>query len=154
MNEARRQAYLEAMGFDVWLARPAAPEACRLRCASERTDDAKILAICEREDQAGTRMAQDIARAFNDELAWAWPETGPVSDSSGESFGLAELVDEKLYTGVVIFGRELPRLLGCKAGAGIVGSARVQVATSLDELEVSPAARREFWETVLRPIVC
>jgi hypothetical protein len=50
-----------------------------------------------------------------------------------------------------VFGSSLASALGCKAG-GVMGSARVYPVASLDELQVSPPARRELWQTVVSPV--
>ncbi|MGD8346475.1 MAG: hypothetical protein PVI83_04475, partial [Lysobacterales bacterium] len=71
MNEARRRAYLEAMGFDVWVQKPPPPLENRLVVGPGRGN---TLLICATPELSASKLAADIARAVGGEPAWAWPD--------------------------------------------------------------------------------
>jgi hypothetical protein len=145
MTESRRRAYLEAMGFDIWLARPGPDDFLRLCCpVIEGKDGGRSLLVCERPDLPGSRLAGDIERALGGDASWAWP----AADDASETFVLRDLVNERLFTEVLVFGRELPPLLGCRTEPQVLDSARVWPLPSLDELMVSPQARQALWTQV------
>lgn len=145
MTEARRRAYLEAMGIDVWLARPDPEDALRLHCPADSNGQGGILLICERPDLPGSRLAEDLCRALGGRVNWSWP----AGDMEPGSSTLNELIDERLFTEVFLLGRDLPSALGCRAESHVQGSARVWPAPSLDELAESPQARKALWTQVL-----
>jgi hypothetical protein len=98
VNEARRRAYLEALGFDVWVARSAAlaggaqaaasadtpfdatlsapfdasadQQNGRIRVASGR---GSTLLVCSSAADSASKFAADVVRALGGDPAWAWP---------------------------------------------------------------------------------
>ena len=71
MIETRRRAYLEALGFDVWLARPPAPEPGAL---SVGPGSGSTLLVCDAAADSTPDLAKDLARALGGEPTWAWLE--------------------------------------------------------------------------------
>jgi hypothetical protein len=138
MTEARRRAYLEAMGYDVWVARPPGPGPLRLVLGPGAGGD---LLVCASPDESGSKLAADIARALGDDPAWAWPD--PDGANGGPT--VEEAVADRLFTQLVVFGGELARALFGHEAPDVLGSAAVRVAPALDELAVRGAAKRAFW---------
>jgi len=139
MIEARRRAYLEALGFDVWLARPPAPEPGLLTVGP---GSGSTLLVCDVAEDSTTDLASDLARALGGDPTWAW--LAPLEAADGQVLG--EVISGRLITRVVLFGAETARhLLGGKT-PDIVGSATMAVVTGLQELAVSGSARQSLWQ--------
>ena len=82
-----------------------------------------------------------MVRAIGGAPVWAWPDP----DGRAEQPKLAEAVEQRLFTRVVLFGESLAeRLLG-KDIPAVIGSASVQVSVPLRELAVNGSAKRRFW---------
>jgi len=139
MIEARRRAYLEALGFDVWIARSAAAEAARLGVGAGR---GSILLICSSRAESETDIASDIARAVGGDPVWAWLEFLPDAGSQR----LEDLIGSQLITGVLLFGPDPARALFQGEVPEIIGSATVSIAPPLQELAASAIVRRGFWQ--------
>lgn len=137
MNEVRRQAYLEAMGFDVWLLRPARPEPDRLVVGPG--EDSTLLVCASAELSAG-KLAGDIARAIGGSPVWAWSDSG-----ADGGVRLPEAVEQGLFTRVIVFGHALGWQLFGGDAPDVLGSSSIRVTSSLDELAVRGSARRELW---------
>lgn len=123
------------MGIQVWVARNAAadlPGRVTLGPGS-----GSVLLVCETAEQSSSRLAADIARALADAPVWAW------CAESGHS--LAEAVDGRLFTTLVLFGDDLRRRLCPGSQNEAVGSARVLQAPGLQRLHADAAARRKLW---------
>jgi len=142
MAELRRRAYLEAMGFDVWLRRPSGPEPGRLVVGP---GSGSTLLVCAAPAASGGRLAADIARAIGSEPVWAWPD--PKGDPGRP--GVEEAVGDGLFTRLLVFGEDLARELFGAEAPRIVGSAAVAVLPDLDELAVSGSARRTLWRLIV-----
>lgn len=139
MIDARRQAYLEAMGFDVWVARVPAQAPGRLLLAAGQ---GSTLLVCARPEDRDTALAADIARAVGDEPGWAWPDP----EDRPESPTLAQAIEDGLVTRVVVFGRETAeRLMGEKLPT-VLKSAAFAVAADLDELATRGTAKQALWK--------
>jgi len=138
MIESRRRAYLEAMGFDIWFARPLESVSNRLVL---QAGDGDTLLICEQPDLTATRFAADVARALAGKVVWAWPDPECRQDNPS----LEEAVGQYLFTSVVLFGRELHRLMFKEGTPPVVGSARILVTDGLEELAVRGNAKLAFW---------
>lgn len=138
MIESRRLAYLDAMGFDLWSAKPPAPEMGRLLL---QTGEGRVLLICEGPDATATRIAADISRALAGDVVWAWPDpsAGP------ESLTLEEAVGKYLFTRAVLFGAGLGHSLFRGDAPLVTGTAPITICDSLDELAVRGEAKRAFW---------
>jgi DNA polymerase III psi subunit len=138
MIESRRLAYLDAMGFDLWSAKPPEPEIDRLLL---QPGEGRVLLICDGPDATATRIAADISRALAADVVWAWPDpsAGP------ESLTLEQAVDQYLFTRAILFGAGLGHSLFRGDAPLATGSARITVSDSLDELAVRGEAKRAFW---------
>jgi len=139
MIEARRRAYLEALGFDVWLARSAAPEPGSLTVGP---GNGSTLLVCGEAAESTTELAMDLGRAFGGEPAWAWLE--PTDEAGGQVLG--EVISSRLMTRVVLFGAETARRLFQGNAPAMVGSAEIAVVPDLRELAVSGSARQSLWQ--------
>jgi len=138
MIDPRRQAYLEAMGFEVWVTRSSPPAPGRLALAAGQ---GSTLLVCARAEDRETALAGDIARAVGDEPSWGWPDP----DDRPESTTLAQAVEDGLITRVVVFGRETAeRLVGAEMPA-VLKSAEFAVAAGLDELAMRGTAKQALW---------
>jgi hypothetical protein len=138
MIEARRRAYLEALGFDVWVARPAAPEP---GCLGIRAGLGSTLLVCRCAADCNTVLAGDLARALGGDPVWSWID--PAADDDLEYF--ADIVSNRLITRVLLFGREAARGLFEAPPPATLGSAQILEAPGLDELAINPAARKALW---------
>jgi hypothetical protein len=137
MNEARRRAYLEALGHDVWLARPAPSEAPRLHIQPGGGD---ALLLCDAPPASGDLLAEDIARALNGQAVWAWPDTdGP------EGLPLEEAIAQYLFTRVLLFGAGITSRIFRSGIPPVIGSARIVPTAGLEELAAGGAARKTLW---------
>ena len=138
MIESRRRAYLEALGFEVWVARPPPPERGRLVLAP---DPAAILLVCGEPEDMATRFAGDVIRALGGRASWGWPD----NVGGAESVSLADAIGDRLITQVIVFGSAPARWLFGEEIPEIVGSATVGVAPSLGDLAGSGPAKRSLW---------
>jgi hypothetical protein len=148
MIEARRRAYLEALGFDVWLTRPAAAERCRLAVSGGR---GSTLLVCPAPADSETELARDVARMLGGDPVWAWLEAS--ADAAGQP--LEEIIAGRLITRVVLFGPEPGRGLFRGPAPEIIGTAMILTAPPLEELAVSGSARRALWRQLraLRTVI-
>jgi hypothetical protein len=139
MTDARQRAYLEAMGFDVWVTRPAPSVQNRLALAPGQ---GSTLLVCACAADRETVLAADIARAVGDDPAWGWPDPAGRPDAPT----LEQAIENELITRVVIFGRETAeRLLGAEVPA-VLKSSAVAVAAGLDELATRGTAKQALWQ--------
>jgi hypothetical protein len=139
MIEPRKQAYLEAMGFDVWVARPERPLPGRL--IVEAGEGSTLLVVPSAEDKE-IPMARDIARACPDQPAWAWPDPEGRPDSPA----LEGAVENGLFTQVVVFGQRLAdELFKGEAPPQVIASSAVTVVAALDDLATRGSAKQELW---------
>jgi hypothetical protein len=138
MIEATRRAYLEALGFDVWVARPEAPARDVLGLGAGRGG---TLLVCRSADESRSELAGDLCRALADDPVWAW--LNPSADEDGRS--LEDIVSSHLITRVLLFGRDPARQLFQGAPPGVVGSAEVVELPGLEDLAVSAPARQALW---------
>jgi hypothetical protein len=138
MIEARRRAYLDALGFDVWVARPAAAEPGRLGVG---TGSGAMLLVCDSSADCDTDLARDLARALGGDPAWAWLE--PQQGDGGQALG--EIISSRLITRVMLFGAEPARRLFQGKVPETIGSAALVVVPSLQELAASGLARQSLW---------
>jgi len=144
VNESRRRAYLEALGFDVWVARPPAPQHGRLQLGA---NPAGTLLVCAAPADSATKFAGDVVRALGGDASWAWPDTG-----GGEGLELAEAITDHLLTRVVLFGPDVEHWLFPDKVPGTLGSASVAVAPALDELAVRGQSKQSLWRVLRNPL--
>ena len=144
MIEARRRAYLEALGLDVWLTRPTVEER---GCLAVNDGRGSTLLVCPSSADCLTDIAADVARALGGDPVWAWLDPPPAE--GGER--LEHIITHRLITRVLLLGLSAERSLFQGDAPGIVGSATVSVAPSLDDLASSASARKSFWDLLWKP---
>ena len=138
MIEARRKAYLEAMGYDVWIARPPPPPPGSLVISGGK---GSVLLVCDDPACCATKLAGDIARALGQDPVWAWPAA--QDDQASEQ--LENAVGDRLLTDVIVFGPDLARSLFQANAPELLVSAKVSVASDVNELTVHGEARKKLW---------
>jgi hypothetical protein len=138
MIEARRRAYLEALGFDVWIARPAAPEPGFLCVGAGR---GSTLLVCRSVADCQKEVASDLARALGDDPVWSWID--PVADDDFEH--VEDVVSSRQIKRVLLLGRETAGCLFEAAPPATLGSARILEAPGLDELGIDPGSKKALW---------
>ncbi len=146
MTDSRRLAYLEAIGIESWLRRPAAAQPSRLRLGP---GSGSVLLLCSEPEQTSTMLASDINRYLGSGVAWGWPcaDETVSNDESADlpDFTLEQAIKERLFTRVVFFGAHLRKLLGVKSVSAVMGSAEVLDAADFDHLASQGSARRDLW---------
>jgi hypothetical protein len=139
MIESRRRAYLDAMGLDVWTVKPKPPEPDRLVF---QPGVGETLLLCQEPDDTAIRIAGDIVRALEHGIVWAWPDP----EGRAESISLEQAISQQLFTRVVVFGDALAQRVFKGNAPQVLGSARILVTQSLDELTVRGSAKQAFWK--------
>jgi len=139
MIESRRRAYLDAMGLDVWALKPPPPQPDRLVF---QPGDGDTLLLCQEPDETANRIAGDIARALGHAVVWAWPEPAGTAQSAS----LEQAIGQHLFTRVIVFGHALAGRVFKGNAPPVMGSARILVTQSLDQLAVRGSAKQAFWE--------
>ena len=138
MNEARRRAYLEALGLDVWVQCPDAPSGSLLGANQGR---GSTLMVFPRASDMESELVRDLLRAAGGDPACAWLEPDPGGD--GET--LEELVTSRLITRILLFGGQSARRLFAGAAPEVVGSSRLSVAPDLGTLAGNGTAKKALW---------
>ena len=138
MNEMRRRAYLEAMGYDVWVARGAS-ETGGQACLAVGPGRGSTLLVCSEASDCVTKFAADLARALGGDPVWAWP------DSAATGHTLQDAVAEGLFTRIVVFGSDLATRLFGPEPPPLLGTASVACVPGLNELAGSAAAKQALW---------
>mgnify|MGYP001554147382 FL=1 len=141
MNEARRRAYLEAMGYDVWVAKPPGPGPVRLVVGPGEGGD---LLVCAAPDASGSKLAADIARALGNDPVWAWPD--PDDDAARPT--VDEAVADRLFTRLLVFGEELAHALFGPKAPDVLRSSAVRIVPGMDELAVRGSAKQALWRLI------
>jgi len=149
MNEARRRAYLEAMGFDVWVSKHAAAAAGAETAAGPARlvigpGAGSTLLVCPGPEAIAGRLAADIVRAVGSDPVWAWPDP----DAATQGPTLADAVGDRLFTRLMVFGESLADALFGGPAPEVLGSSAVGVAPGLDDLAERPEARRALWRLI------
>lgn len=157
MIEARRRAYLEAMGFEVWVAKAAAPHATARVAASVASPAGLIrvgpgqgstLLVCATAADTAGKFAADVVRALGGDPAWAWPDRA----DAGGGVALEEAIGARLFTRVFVFGDEAARWLFAGEIPQVIASAAVTVVDSLEVLAVRGAAKQALWRRLQDPL--
>lgn len=156
MIEARRRAYLEAMGFDVWVARSAVQPIAQAISQSGLLvvgpGQGSTLLVCASAAETASKFAADLTRALGGDPAWAWPDRGGDGDGGGDSLGLEAAIGARLITRVMIFGADTARWLFDGAVPEVVASAAVSALDGLEEMAVRGAAKRALWQRLQNPL--
>lgn len=138
MIEPRRQAYLEAMGFDVWVAKPPPPEWDRLLV---RPGQGSTLLVCTAPEQCTSALGEDITRTIGGDPVWAWPDPAGSPDSPR----LEEVVRDGLFTRVIVFGKQTSDRLFDSGVPAVIISSAVSVAADIEELAIRGTAKQALW---------
>jgi hypothetical protein len=141
MIETRKQAYLEAMGFDVWVARPPEPERDRLVVGPGQ---GSTLLVCSGPEHSASKLGGDIARLLGGDPVWAWPD--PEGDA--ERPRLEQAVKDALFTRVIVFGEQTARLLLGDSVPAVIVSSSVTVAADFEELATRGSAKQNLWTDI------
>jgi hypothetical protein len=177
VNEARRRAYLEALGFEVWVARSAAPaggarpaalfdapleapfdtladhQHGRIQVGSGR---GSTLLVCSSAADSASKFAADVVRALGGDPAWAWPirdlGRGVGRGAGGDHTTLEAAIGARLITRVLVFGEDTVRWLFQGAIPPVVGSATVTPLAGLGEISRHAAAKRALWRCLQDPL--
>ncbi len=145
MIEAQRRAYLDAMGVEVWVKKPAAPDTDRWVVGP---GSGSTLLLCRTARESATRLAADIGRSLGGDPVWAWPDP----DLSEECPSLKDTIEQHLFTQVLLFGESLAGQIFKGSTPEVFGSASLQVTANLDELAVDGKARRMLWRCLSRAL--
>jgi hypothetical protein len=98
------------------------------------------LLLCGKPGEAATALAADISRSLGSEPVWSWP----AQDESEPGIPLEQAIEERLFTRVLVFGRDLLAPAADPA-VQVIGSARLIRVDSIPLLVKSGAARRALW---------
>ena len=143
MIESQRRAYLEALDITVWLQKPAVDESMEMhshRLMMEPGSGSTLL-LCRDAGEKTAPVAGDICRYLGNDAVWGWPD--PQQNPSNPL--VAEAVDQRLFTRVVIFGAKLAERLFEGAVPPVLRSAQMVVSADLDELVLAVACRKSLW---------
>lgn len=146
MIEARRRAYLEAMGLDVWLPRRAAAEGQATGLLRLGPGEGSTLVVCAEAAESAGKFAGDLARALGAEPVWAWPDR----DGGGDGVSLPDIIDSRLITRVLLLGGTTIGWLFPDKVPVTVGSAAIARVAAMDELTLSGSAKQNLWHC-MRP---
>jgi hypothetical protein len=152
MISDRQQAYLDAIGIEVWSLRDSALppptvdsnpilSSSRLKVGS---GNGGILLVCAVDVDSASRLANDISRALGSVPVWAWPNEEPAA------IDLATAVEEKLFTTVAVFGDELAGQIFEAKLPGAINSAKLVILPSMHDIQTSSEARRSLWASFCR----
>jgi DNA polymerase III psi subunit len=144
MIGARQHAYLEALDIPVWIRKELAGNVsdfvpCSLKLGP---GSGHLLLVCSALEDPASKIASDIGRCLRSEPVWAWP------DSDGLALDITTIVREHLFTSILIFGETLAARMFDGAIPETLGSARLLTVPALQELAVSPPARRSLWQVI------
>jgi hypothetical protein len=98
------------------------------------------LLLCGKPGEAATALAADIARSLGSEPVWSWL----AQDEAAPGVPLEQAIEERLFTRVLVFGRDLFAPAADPA-VQVIGSARLIRVESIPVLVQSGAARRALW---------
>jgi hypothetical protein len=166
MNLARRHHYLGAMGIDIWVPRRTATRASEAAHQPARSEETaalqpgtvlacgsaiagrvvlgpgagSTLLLCGKPGEAATAVAADIARSLGNEPVWSWL----AQDEAAPGMPLEQAIEERLFTRVLVFGRDL-FAPAADSAVQVIGSARLVRVESIPVLVQSGAARRALW---------
>jgi len=170
MSLARRHEYLKAIGIEPWVSRPArriveesalAPAAAKESAMQMQPSAGAVeasallgqimigpgrghtLLLCGSAAEAATELAADVARSLEGEPVWGWPAT----DECATGIPLAQVIEEHLFTRVMIFGSTAATPAG-NAASQVAGSAHLIWVDPIPVLIKSGAARRRLWLTL------
>jgi DNA polymerase III psi subunit len=175
MTDQRQQAYLDAMGIETWCLRNppevTAPVAEIPVTGSMVADNGPVeaatvtaepaplaaapglklgpgrggvLLVCAEDTESASRLANDINRTIGRTPVWGWPHTGE------QTVGLADAVEENLFTTVGIFGEQLGGQFFADGVPQNLKSANLVILPSMRDLEANAQARKALWSALCR----
>ena len=145
MSESLRRAYLQAMGIELWVSRRQPTGIAEPVLLGIGTGQGSTVVVCATPAEPTTPLGRDLERAIEalqgQAPVWAWLDPLPEQDCAT----LAELIDRKLVTRVLVLGAGLAERLGAGQPGDVVASAAVVSLPGPAELGSSAAARRRAW---------
>jgi DNA polymerase III psi subunit len=162
MISNRQQAYLDAIGIEVWSLRDAPPapvvaetiappSSVVTQTVAEPAFGLKlgsgsggILLICGEDVDSASRLANDICRALGSPPVWAWP------DDEADAVTLPIAVENNLYTTVAIFGNELAGKLFGEEIPTSLNAANLVLLPSMEDIQSRSDARKSLWAAICR----
>lgn len=150
MASVLQNAYLDAMGIEVWHLRPSLsnpdPEPAELNMQRVKLGPGSsgILLVCAAAEDSSSRLANDIGRALGCVPVWAWPQT------DAPAVQLSDAVDEHLFTNVAIFGKKLASCLFAGKLPANLNSAKLVLLPAMEEIRDQPGVRRSLWSVLCR----
>lgn len=146
MTDRRHQAYLDAMGIDVWqLRKIKATESGEPQTApliKLGSVGGGVLLLCAAAEDSSSRLANDIGRSLGGVPVWAWPH------QDEDSVELVKAVDEHLFTTVAIFGQELASDFFADGLPANLNSANLVLLPSIKNIQSHADTRRSLWKTL------
>jgi hypothetical protein len=163
ISEARRLQYLDALGIEPWVSRSRVSRQLRQPEPSEQTlavpaADAttavaarymigpglgQTLFLCDRQEEASSRLASDVARCLDEAPVWGWQvHTQAVADADDSGLSLESAIRDRLFTRVVLFSDTEK---SAKGNSDVMGSARIVHVPSLAELGRNLQQKRSLW---------
>lgn len=142
--DARRLAYLDALGIDVWVPR-------EVRESAEvggpalvlGAGDGDVLCVVASDEEGGLDLVRDIGRAMRSTPVWAWPAGAP--GFGAEAVSLEEAVADRLFTRMLVFGEGVASALFGSRRPDYLGTARVHFVPGVARLGSDREAKRVLW---------
>ena len=148
MSDPQKQAYLEAMGIEVWrMRRQPVVETNEVHDEPGirlGPGNGSILLICAADSDSSNKLANDIVRALRNVPVWAWPQDDEASPS------LATAVDEQLFTVVAVFGNELAGRFFGEDVPGNIKAAKLVVLPSMQDISSRADSRKQLWHALCK----
>jgi DNA polymerase III psi subunit len=145
-TRVKQEAYLEAMGVEVWRLRDAAseisPESFSAPQLKLSPGSGGTLLICTEDTDSVSRLANDINRALGGVPVWGWPQNDGVE--------LIDVVEENLFTTIAVFGQDLAaQLFGADIPVSL-NSAQIVLLPGMRDISNQAESRRSLWNTLCR----
>ena len=151
MISNRQQAYLDAMGIEVWSLRDAPPPPSVTHTSNHIAPGLKlgsgsggILLVCAADVDSASRLANDITRALGSVPVWAWP------DDAADAVKLPAAIEDNLYTTVAVFGDELAGQFFGEEIPASLNSANLVLLPSMENIQSRADARKSLWGAICR----
>lgn len=151
MNE-RQLHYLRALGVEAWVPREqadvqTAPETEQTAVVSTQPmhigpGEGACLLVCSKPEQSASKVAADMVRLIGPSAVWAWPsgaEEGP---------GLAQAIEARLFTDLVVFGPTLASELGVADEMQTLAAARIAIMPDLQDIASSTESKKSCWAAI------
>jgi len=160
MNPARKTAYLEALGIDIWVLRrddelavsdcgddSISPDVSPASLSADwlyvGPGSGNLLLVCACAADAATPLAADIARCLDAHPVWAWP--ADPDDSSATP--VSEVINDRLITRIISFGIDKPSQ-GPKSANESIGTAQWLQTETIARLKDDGRCRQALWAMI------